>query len=678
MTTTRLPIPSFLHLALAAGAGVLAVPALAAPCGAPGQGAPLFVTADCVDPQFSQPVIDNRTELAAPFPHLKVAGHFKGTQTTFTIYLPHKDAWQGRFYQNVYPMTPAEAPEASLLFARNHGAYTVQTQSAGGYRSDAAAAKFAKTVARAYYGEPQRRIFGYVFGGSGGSYQTIGAIENTSGVWDGAVPFVVGAPTSIPNNFFVRTLARLVLAGKAEQIADAVRPGGSGDPYAGLDATERAVLAEVSALGVPLRGWDDYAYLLGLKDKEGLLGFRGTVKAMDPGYAADFWRLPGYLGTAQSDLGDRVRAARVRQTNAVGAIARDRSGTPTGFILAEPAPPNRGFVLDATLLGTNGRPVAALAGLLDPATNIVTLAAGNAPAVLAAIQGGARLQLDNDWSVALSSYHRHQVPADRSFTAWDQFRDGAGQPVYPQRAHVVGPSISLNVTGGGAHTGKILGKVIAISNLLDVDAYPWHGDWYAAQVRQHAGAAAGFRLWLNDNADHLDGEVIASGTTDTSTVRLVSYVGIVQQAVLDVSAWVEQGIAPAPSTAYTLDHGQVALAGAFAARGGTQPDVRLLANGQAAITVAAGQPVTLQGTATVQPGTGFITQAAWSPLGSDAFVPAALPGQDQGSVTVSTTVTYPRPGVYYPVLRVGATRAGAPAPHGPVANNLARVRVTVQ
>lgn len=59
------------------------------------------------------------------------------------------------------------------------------------------------TVAASYYGT-SRQIYGYIYGGSGGSYQTFDAIENSSGVWDGAVPFIPGLPISIPNNFFAR------------------------------------------------------------------------------------------------------------------------------------------------------------------------------------------------------------------------------------------------------------------------------------------------------------------------------------------------------------------------------------------------------------------------------------------------------------------------------------------
>ncbi|WP_130838303.1 hypothetical protein [Lachnoclostridium sp. Marseille-P6806] len=51
----------------------------------------------------------------------------------------------------------------------------------------------------------------------------------------------------------------------------------------------------------------------------------------------------------------------------------------------------------------------------------------------------------------MQSYYRYRVP-DRSFHAWDQFRDENGNPVTPQRANVMG--YTLNGTGyRGVRTG---------------------------------------------------------------------------------------------------------------------------------------------------------------------------------------------------------------------------------
>ena len=316
---------------LSVALGGLSTISLAAPQSRPCETPPggiMFVTQDCIDPEFANPVIDSREDLKSPVPTHRVSGHFEGTDVKFSFFFPPKAQWKGRFFHKVYPLGDGSVPDHIIKFGADSGAYTVDTVSPSGYRANAAAAKFSKVVAGEYYRLPVSQIHGYIYGGSGGSYLTIAAAENSSGVWDGAVPFVIGVPTSIPTNFFVRAFARLVLEDKAPQISDAMRPGGSGDPFAGLDATEAAVLAEVTAMGVPLRGWDNYAYILGLNDLQGLLGFASTVKGIDPGYADDFWNKPGYLGTEQSPLGDLVRRAKIDRVVSVQKIDRDSAGKP--------------------------------------------------------------------------------------------------------------------------------------------------------------------------------------------------------------------------------------------------------------------------------------------------------------------------------------------------------------
>ena len=59
-----------------------------------------------------------------------------------------------------------------------------------GYRVSAAAAKLAKAYANKLYGNTGR-IYGYIYGQSGGSVQMMAANEGTTGVWDGIVPVVI-------------------------------------------------------------------------------------------------------------------------------------------------------------------------------------------------------------------------------------------------------------------------------------------------------------------------------------------------------------------------------------------------------------------------------------------------------------------------------------------------------
>lgn len=666
------------HVLAATALASLAAAALAAngpsDCQAAQEGGAILVDAQCVDADFSTPVIDSRAEVEAPVKGLKVTGHFKD-QGKFVFFFPAKPQWSGRFYQLVYPNTEQVSDDV-IRFGAADGAYTVHTVSSGGYRLDAAAAKLAKSLAADYYGH-SGKVFGYVYGGSGGSYQAIAAAENTVGVWDGAVPFVVGIETSIPNNFFVRAFARLVLRDKAQQIAEAVRPGGSGDPYRGLDAVEKSVLQEVSAMGVPLRGWDNFSYVLGLQEKGGLLGFLDMVRQSDPTYAEDFWTRPGYLGTERSALGERVRAARVSYSTALTAVEVDAQAGVLKLAL-ERLPPQTGFMpVEIRWPARDGKPAGSVLAMFDAPSQRLQVELGAEASK--ALTAGAKVSLDNAWPLALTTYYRHQVPRGEGFAAWRQFRAADGTPIYPQRANNVGEGISRGVSGGGSHSGAIRMKMIAISNTLDVDAFAWHGDWYRGRVERALGERSrnDFRLWINDNADHLDGRVIASGPADSQHLRLINFNGIVEQALRDVSAWAERGVPPAETTAYRLRDGQVALPADAGFIGGIQPLVRLTVNGAPSVRVRPGAPVVLDGVVEVPPGAGTVVALEWSEQGGAQTVTEPVEA-GHARRSAQRTVSYAQPGTYYPVFKATARRAaGADARYGQV-SNLARVKVVVE
>ncbi|MDX3798272.1 Tat pathway signal sequence domain protein [Streptomyces sp. AK04-3B] len=643
-------------------------------CAALVSGGPMWVTADCDDPTYSQPVIDSETDLTTPVPHRKVSGHFDGTDKKFNLYLPPKGQWRGRFFHKVYPLTDENAADQDIAFGADSGAYVVQANGGTGYRVDAAAAKFSRTYAAKYYGT-SRKIYGYVWGGSGGSFQTIGAIENTQGVWDGAVPFIPGTPYSIPSSFTVRALARLVLRDKAPRIADAVRPGGSGRPFASLNSVERAMLRETTAFGVPLRAWEDYEYVLGVSSPDGLLGFAAVLRTMDPAYADDFWSNPGYLGTEKSALGDVVRGARIDLLTTVQKVERDAQNTPTSMVLASAPTQQDTTGLDFTVYAGDGTAViGTLTASLDPATRVVTLASGNDAKVLDALDTGVRLRLDNRWTIAFRAYHRYQVPTRPGFYPWDQYRGPDGKPLYPQRALQVGPLISKSTSGGGTHTGKITGKVIVVGNLADVDACPWPGDWYRARVKEALGAQYGddFRLWYSDNADHLEGPV-----TGARAAQIIEFTGILQQALRDLSAWVEKGVEPARTTAYDVADSQITVPEHATARRGIQPVVHLTADGTDRIEVTAGTPVTFRARIEVPPGAGRVVHTEWDFAGTGGFTVKPF-GPPRQTVEIRQTFTYTEPGTYFPVLKATAQREGDTAtPFAQVAN-LGRVRVVVR
>lgn len=638
-------------------------------CTSQENGGPLWITAACIDPQYNNPVIDSEVDLTSPVSHRKVSGHFEGTEAKFNFYLPPKEQWKGRFFQKVYPLYDENAFDSHIAFGVASGAYTVQTNASSGYRIDAAAAKFSKVYAADYY-DTDDYIYGYIYGGSGGSLQTIGAIENTNEVWDGAVPFVPVVPTSIPNNAFILAYTNFVLGDKALQIKDAVSPGGSGDPYSSLNDMEKAVLQEVTKLGVPLRGLDG---VLSLTDLQSLLfGFGDTIKSMDSTYVEDFWNKSGYLGTEQSDLGDLFRKAKIDQLATITQVSRGEHNVPISLSLdnAPSTLPRTGA--DYTLYAADGTTkIGILKGSLDPTDKVFTIGSENSDSVLSALETGAKLHIDNRWHLALLSYHRHQVPSGPNFYSWDQFRAADGTPIYPQRPMEIGPMIMSGVAGGGSHNGHIQGKVILISNLLDVGSFPWHSDWYSARMKAHFGESFNdhFRVWFNDNADHYD--------NGASTYTVVQYDGILEQALRDLSAWVEQGVAPAESTQYKVVDGQIKLPESATERKGIQPVVDLLVNGTTKIYVKAGQRVTFQGKATVPSGYGKVVKTEWDFEGTGNYKELSL-RTPEASVTESVYFTYSKPGTYYPVLRVTAQRDGVKESPFTRIENMGRVRVVIE
>ena len=210
-------------------------------------------SAASIDPLFGQPYIDIDEWRDQPVRHHYIHGGFEGTDTRFSFYFPPKEQYQGRFFHYITPVPISEmfsqgasGEEDKIGFSIASGAYLVKTNGGGSqgagmpgsgidptigaFRANAAAAQFSRLVVEQIYGP--HRVYGYAFGGSGGAFRTIGGMENTAGVWDGAVPYVVGSPMAIPNVFCIRMHAMRVLKDVFPRILDAVEPGGSGDMYA--------------------------------------------------------------------------------------------------------------------------------------------------------------------------------------------------------------------------------------------------------------------------------------------------------------------------------------------------------------------------------------------------------------------------------------------------------------
>ena len=236
--------------------------------------------------------------------------------------------------------------------------------------------------------------------------------------------------------------------------------------------------------------------------------------------------------------------------------------------------------------------------------NMVIIGIADVPTV-ALIKKGDQVEIDNSNFLAAQTYHRHQVPG-KEYHVWDQFRKADGTPIYPQRTTLIAP-IFTKAAAGVLPNGKIKAKVILLGSVWDREAYAWQCDWYRNQVIENFGPNTydNFRLWYTDRALHGDTSI------QENYSRTVSYLGVLQQALLDLSQWVEKGIEPAPTTRYTIEDGQVVLPATAIEREGIQPTVNLSVGKGKMIQAKKGKKVNFFADMQVPKGTGEIVIVEW-------------------------------------------------------------------
>ena len=666
------------------------------------------------DPLFKQPYIDVDEWRDTPTRHRYVHGGFKSTDTRFSFYFPPRARYRGHFFQYITPVPDSETlsqgnrgEEDRIGFSLASGAYFIETNGGGpagmampgsgvdpsiaGYRANAAAARYSRLVAQQIYGT--KRPYGYAFGGSGGAFRTLGGIENTEGVWDGVVPYVVGSPMAIPNVFSVRMHAMRVLKDRFPRIVDAMDAGGSGDMYEGLDEEEAGALREVTRMGFPPQSWFGYK-TMGVHAFTVL--YPGIVQA-DPQYFIDFWQVPGYLGAnpPQSLLAARIQhrttirltineAEAGRRGLEVSHLTGQARGTadkawqamqdaaakiPVAFQLTD-APPKVEF-LGGDLIILTGAAAGMKVSLRQIVGDVVIVGVAD-PKVLSLIASGDQVQVDNSNFLAAQTYHRHQVPGP-DYSVWDQFRGPDGKPIYPQRPVLLGPLFAANASGS-VQNGKFQGKMILIENLWDREAFPWQADWYRAKVRQNLGDRLDdhFRLWFVDHALHGD------STKQEDPTYTVSYLGVLQQALRDLASWVEKGQPPPQSTSYKMADGQVMVPATAAERNGIQPVIVVEANGHARAEVAVGEPVTLTARIDVPKQAGSIVSAEWDLDGSGSYGIKADVNETQASSSLKLVHSFDKAGTYFVTLRAASQRDGNRETPFTRVQNLGRARVVVR
>ena len=693
-------------------AGLVATPTLAATC--PALGGPQFagiepamaVDADCTDPDYNEKtfVLDRTEQKTFALPDgttisfTEVTGHFPASRTelpagisqslttashSVTWQFPDKTRWANRFFQQTYPLPFDMLNTVDTRFAFTNGGFTVGIKPGNpnvGYRVPAAAAKLAKGYANKLYGN-SARIYGYLYGQSGGSVQSIGAAEGTTGVWDGIVPVVIATDGLTMHSFqWANLYAIAIPQAKREAIAAAVAPGSGRDIYDGLTADERAVLDEYLSAGFARLALEDMKFAPGFGP-----GNLGAVATVDPTYEDDFWSKPGYEGV---DPPAWLTAAKVDGMATITGVVRDAQGVPTTVTFDPATLPKFGTIggeglqfhvysADGTTRITKGE-ARLLNGKLTDRTLITSGA--NDPTLLAALAEGGKIRITNRALLAVAFYPRHTI-LDNGSPAYDQYRNRDGTPKYVQRAFNPAYYGNVRSSAGLRQTGNIKNRVMIFEDLVDPASYPYTAAFYAAQVKRALGTARAnrmLRVYYQESASHGAFPGVVPGKTGTS---LVGVGGILHQALLDLAAWAERGVAPLPSSGYRLDaRNQVVLPDGARDRHGLQPVLHLTANGGNRASVGVNQPINLSADIAMPPGAGQIVQYDWY-LGGDGFKfePPTTLARGQRRVTARRTVSFSKPGEYMITLRVFGQRDGiGDVSYPTILQNLARVRIVVR
>lgn len=624
--------------------------------------------------------------------YLYIHGGFEGTGVKFMFCFPKKEQYEGRFFQHLSPFPGPDEEIAAIhktgeedviAFSLTHGSAYVESNMGStaifGHNEDSriiiksssAVAEYARVVAKELFGE--HRVYGYIFGGSGGGYKTMSCLENSAS-FDGALPFVIGSPVSLPNCLTCFVQGKRMLRNCWEKIVEALEPGGDGDIYNGLTEEESAALSELICLGYPPRM---VSALCG--DDDGALPvLLPGIKMLDPGFFTDFWNVEGYDGANKDSSACRDRIYLRTKVKKAGIIVNDenimahddRNGTDTAwqkmltdakgaYLDVEKVPTGDLFLHGVDIIFESGEAKGKKLHLSSIEGERLILGASygvdNYQELIGLIKEGDQILLDNSDYVAAQYYHRHQIPEDPSFHAFDQYKDENGTPIYPQR-----PVISYGFTAGGCGSvqdGKVQGKVIIMNNLMDGD-FPWQADWYYKKIEEVYGTERVqdiARVYYNDNAPHGDANEAGDMT------RVVSYLGMLQQGLLELKDWVEKGEKAPENTGYELIDNQIILRDEPNVRGGLQPVFDLKVNGKKTATIKAGESIHFTAVMQAVESAGRYESIEWCFEGDGNFaedggVVEITENKGIQKATITKYHTFETPGRYYAVARVCANQ----------------------
>jgi len=193
---------------------------------------------------------------------------------------------------------------------------------------------------------------------------------------------------------------------------------------------------------------------------------------------------------------------------------------------------------------------------------------------------------------------------------------------------------------------------------------------YDRKVRARLGDRADerFRLYWTDQATHIPSKLPWS----------IDYSGLIEQGLLDMVQWVEDGVSPPQSSAYRWsEDSTVVLSSEALERLGIQPTVQVSANGATTAEIKAGDEVRFSVAAEAPPHCGAPVCVEWDFDGSGQWPLRQELGGEQSKIVVEATRKYVAPGTYMATARVTTHRSGDPNASVARVQNQARCRVVV-
>jgi hypothetical protein len=680
-----------------------------------------------IDAFFGPPYIDLDEERTDPIPHRYVHGGFEDTTTRFAMWFPPQEQWHGRMYQpleganagheDVFA-SPIGADIGGLVMTLTRlGGYMVESNmghvgdvldpKAGedptvyGWRAAAESGRFSKLVAEQVLGA--RPSYSYVWGGSGGARRSPLCLAYAPDVWDAALPFMGDAHDGdygdwhrlrgVAQHFCAMFNVQRLLGEKVNEVVDAVAPGGSGDPFAGLNTHQREELANLYRLGYP-RG--DEAIIAQPTGTIWLwTSMADRIQRECPDYWEAFWTKPGHVGFDQPELvardliDTRATVVRplfakdfmedpqfkgaefdlVRRMSSLFAAMHNMWDVPMAIEIDEPL---SGYIQGTGVRVTSGQ-AAGRQLYATKGTSTILLCDGEGEASnlrFTDVLPGDEVHVDNHAYLAFCYFYRHHL---MDSAEWDFLRVD-GRPIYQQYEQPLSSPFM-----GTAHTGRFEGKMLWVHHTHDASLWPSQGIGMKNNVERERGpeeAKDHFCLRWTENAEHAPVQMVQSTPERNANTWLIDYQPAIEQSLVDLAAWVEQGVVPV-GTAFDYADGKVTLPATASERGGIQPVLRVHANGSLRAEVRVGEEVNLRVHAEVPPGAGSIISAKWDFDGSGAYPYVHDVDGTAATVDLSTTHSWDRPGTYFATALVESHRDGDRNAESRRIPNLGSARVVV-